>query len=606
MKRLLLFFASVVAFLSLNAAEPTVVFSENFSAFTEGSESEPGTTDISSGYSSKLSKTLTGWSGKYVYEAGGMLKIGDGGKIVTSRYNLSANSGIMKIALRVRSLDETGMLLKVSIGYSTSKSIIISDNTWQDIEFITAGGSSYSNITIEPSLAFNGMLIDSIAVTKSEDYFPAPVVTQPSKADGKSFTAVWKSVSGAKAYLLDVYTKKSDTEFEYTLKDDTVKTTSKAITGLDESKTYFYRVRATNGTAISDYSDEIQVVKVLSSIDAPVALAGSNITANGFTANWNPVADAYMYAVNVYNKTTLAETGEVNLLEEDFSGVTIGTLTSVEFGSLSGNLDKYTSLPGWYAENPAFAAGYLVLAPFGSGSIVTTPYFDLSSSNGAFSAIINMAEMNYGTTYSGDTVIVSLIDANGSAIEAQEVVMKSGFENYTVNFTKGAANTAVKVTYAGSKKIFIDNFTIKQVLPAGYVLTSLEQTIETEETSANVTTQKAMTEDGSVAYAYTVEAIGQTVSSGEIVDIYSDPSNTIDVKIVSSAGELNSDDASVKAYRSSAKELTVNTVNPCDVQIFDITGKLLNTATLPIGTTTLPLSTNGLVIVKIGNKVVKL
>lgn len=606
MKRLLLFFASVVAFLSLNAAEPTVVFSENFSAFTEGSESEPGTTDISSGYSSKLSKTLTGWSGKYVYEAGGMLKIGDGGKIVTSRYNLSANSGIMKIALRVRSLDETGMLLKVSIGYSTSKSIIISDNTWQDIEFITAGGSSYSNITIEPSLAFNGMLIDSIAVTKSEDYFPAPVVTQPSKADGKSFTAVWKSVSGAKAYLLDVYTKKSDTEFEYTLKDDTVKTTSKAITGLDESKTYFYRVRATNGTAISDYSDEIQVVKVLSSIDAPVALAGSNITANGFTANWNPVADAYMYAVNVYNKTTLAETGEVNLLEEDFSGVTIGTLTSVEFGSLSGNLDKYTSLPGWYAENPAFAAGYLVLAPFGSGSIVTTPYFDLSSSNGAFSAIINMAEMNYGTTYSGDTVVVSLIDANGSAIEAQEVVMKSGFENYTVNFTKGAANTAVKVTYAGSKKIFIDNFTIKQVLPAGYVLTSLEQTIETEETSANVTTQKAMTEDGSVAYAYTVEAIGQTVSSGEIVDIYSDPSNTIDVKIVSSAEELNSDDASVKAYRSSASELTVNTVNPCDVQIFDITGKLLNTATLPIGTTTLPLSTNGLVIVKIGNKVVKL
>ena len=47
----------------------TVVLDENFDSFTEGSEDEPATTDISSYSSGKLSKKLTGWSGSKVYEA---------------------------------------------------------------------------------------------------------------------------------------------------------------------------------------------------------------------------------------------------------------------------------------------------------------------------------------------------------------------------------------------------------------------------------------------------------------------------------------------------------------------------------------------------------
>lgn len=66
MKKAFLILVSVLAaFACVNAAEPTVVFAEGFSAFTEGSEAEPSTTDISTpSYSSKLGKTLTGWSGK--------------------------------------------------------------------------------------------------------------------------------------------------------------------------------------------------------------------------------------------------------------------------------------------------------------------------------------------------------------------------------------------------------------------------------------------------------------------------------------------------------------------------------------------------------------
>ena len=80
-KRLLLsaLFATVFALFSYaqdNNDELTTVFSENFDAFTEGSEDAPGTTDIS-GYTGKLKKTI-GWNGSKVYEAGGKLLIEDG------------------------------------------------------------------------------------------------------------------------------------------------------------------------------------------------------------------------------------------------------------------------------------------------------------------------------------------------------------------------------------------------------------------------------------------------------------------------------------------------------------------------------------------------
>ena len=603
MKKVLLLLIAVVTFLSANAAEPTVILSEDFSAFTEGSENEPASTDISSGYTNKLSANLSGWSGKYIYEAGGMLKIGDGGKLVTARYNMSANKGVVKISLRIRSYNKAGMILKVSLGYTTSKQLMVTSGEWQDIEFVTAGGSSLSSVTLEPSYT-DGMLIDKIAVTTSADFFPAPEPYQPSNANGTSFTASWKSVTGATAYLLDVYSKKSDNEKEYVMKDEKVTTRSKAVSGLDESKTYFFTVRATNGTATSDYSDEIEVVKAISSIDAPAALPATNVTANGFTANWNAVNDAKSYIVNVIKRKKIQADGEYEILSEDFSGINIGTLNSVEFGTLSGDLNKYTKVPDWYAVNPAFASGYLALAPFGtSAASVTTPLLDLSSDNGHFKTIINMAEMNYGTEYEGGKVTVALTDDDDNIIESKEITLEKGFKDYVIEFSKGTMPAAVMVSYTGSQKIFIDSFIIKQNLKAGYILSAFEQTVETSATSADVTVSEPLS--GTVSYAYAVDAVGRTVSSGEIVDIESDSSNIIEVSLSSSI-EKNELAKDFKAYRSSKNELAITVSEPCTVEIFSLSGALLNRTTLNEGFNTISIPTSDIVIAKIGSKAIKL
>ena len=609
MKKAFLILVSVLAaFACVNAAEPTVVFAEGFSAFTEGSEAEPSTTDISTpSYSSKLGKTLTGWSGKYVYEAGGKLKIGDGGNLTTTTYNMSANSGVVKIFCRVRSLSDYGMVLKVSLGYSTSKQLIVEDDKWHDVEFVVAGGSYRSSLKLEPSFTAEGLLIDSLAVTQSTEYFPAPVAIQPNVANGESFVAKWNRVTGATAYLLDVYSKKSETDFDYVLKDEKVTLTSKTVSGLDKNKTYFFRVRATNGTATSDYSDEIEVVKVIDDIAAPVAKPATDVTATGFTANWESVPDAQSYVLNVYKTVTTDKAGDVDIITEDFSGVNVGTLELVEFKTLSGDINEYTHQPGWWVENPAFAAGYLALAPFGSTpASLTTPELDLSHNNGAFKAVINMAERNYTQEYEGGVVTVALVDMEDSVLESKEVTLEKGFKDYTVEFTKGDKNVAVKVTYSNTAdKVFIDSFTVKQNMPAGAEYTVYDKSIdEIEGTSQKVTLEEPMA-DGKVAYSYDVQAMGRTVENGEIVELYSASSNLIKVSMTTGVDDNVASKATVKAYRA-GDELTVVAGEPVKVTVYNLAGAVVANAVAAEGTTTIKLNTKEVVIVKLGNKAVKL
>ena len=75
------------------------------------------------------------------------------------------------------------------------------------------------------------------------------------------------------------------------------------------------------------------MVEVVTSVDAPKSLAATNITANGFTANWEAVAKAAKYDVMLFKTETMAEATEKKILDEDFSKVTVGELTGmVEYG----------------------------------------------------------------------------------------------------------------------------------------------------------------------------------------------------------------------------------------------------------------------------------
>lgn len=510
----------------MSAAKPTVILNEDFAAFTEGSENAPAKTDIG-GYSGKLAQTLKGWSGKNVFEAGGKLKVGDGGYLQTARKDMSANGGIVKVNARVRLISDNMGALKLMIGFADMQQFFLNDKAWHEVSFVATGGSTSSSVRIEPFLTLGGILIDNVKVETSPDFFPAPKALQPGTATGTSFVAVWKRIKTATHYLLDVYSKKGS-ELEYVLHDEQVKTTEKEVENLDPAKTYFFRVRATNGIATSDYSNEIQVVKVIESLAAPVATEASGVGPQAFTANWSAVDDAKAYQVNVYKKKATATAGPLVMLSENFDKITKGDLKYCEFGRPEEYLDEYTQLPGWYGKSHIFAKGYLGLYPFGDPSTVTTPMLNLSNDGGKLQVKAKLASYMYGQPQATDKLNVMLVDAKGNVLEDKSIEVAGDFKEYTIDFTKGTDNCGVRFSYNGSNKLFIDEMEIVQNVPAGYIVVEKLKQVETEGTSLAIEVDEPMSD--MVTYAYTVQAIATTVDQGEIVDIFSPESNMIDVQ----------------------------------------------------------------------------
>lgn len=547
----------------------TVILDEKFDAFTEGSETEPGTTDISSYSSGRLSKLLSGWSGRKVYEAGGMLKVDNSGQLQTARYDLSANDGVVKITMRVKSLADYGTAVSCQVGYNTAEQIMLPDGDWHTVSLILEKGTSSSYVRLSPYMVLEGFLIDELKIETGESLVKAPEAALPSQADGQSFTASWSRVASASDYLLDVYTRQADGTPDYLLQDQAVSATRYQVTGLTEGATYYYTVRArkANG-AVSDYSNEVQVVKVLTELAAPVATDPTDLSATGFTAHWQPVADATGYIVTLQQTETLTEARDADVLSEDFAKVTIGSLSSVEFGKTQEYLDAYTAQPGWFAVWPAYAKGYLALSPFGgeAGSL-TTPSVDLSAAQGVFKLRVNMAEQAYGADYSGAKVTVTVYNGEEQA-EQQTVTLDKGFKDYELSFTKGSADTYVELSYSGDKKLFIDDLAISQSLQAGDQLTTLVEKRETADTQASFTLSNAT--DG-LTYAYTVQAEGQTVSDGEVVSIVSAASNRISFSLPTTGIQAVDGDAAFSATVEGG-QLVVNLPADAPVRVYNAQG----------------------------------
>lgn len=510
-----------------------VIIDQKFDDFTEGSEATPATTDIT-GYSGKLYKTI-GWNGKSVYEAGGMLFVKDGGYLLTERFTKLTSTSTVKVTFDMKSPASYGGAVTVNFNYAYSgdQTIMVEDNQWHTVSVIINNASSTKQVKFTPFLAAEGLLIDNVKV-EAGAFLQAPEAKQPKKASKTEFTAEWGKVTGATAYLLDVYTKSGDAK-SYLFKDSTVTTTSQAVTSLDAAKTYYYVVRAKADTVVSEYSNEIEVVEVFDKVDAPVATEATNVSASGFTANWNAAENATKYEVYVNRVEVLSADKEVNVLAEDFSKVTEGTLSSPEFVS-SRSLDKYTNLPGWSNNYTAcIANGYMGIAPLGSSGYITTPTIDLSQNGGAFCVKMKMAEYNYGKLSGGTKFELRLY--NGETLKETKTVTIENDESkvYTFDFTSGGtADSYLEFYYKNSdstainkNKLLIDDITVSQQLKKGDKLVS----VAAQKEVGNTTSEKFDLElSNDVSYTYCVIAYAPAVVDGELDYVSSEVSNVITVK----------------------------------------------------------------------------
>ena len=565
----------------------TVVIDENFDSFTEGSEDAPATTDIG-GYSGKLYKL--GWSGSSskVYEAGGKLKVAGSGALETGNLKKAVSTQVLKITARVRAAADYGEAITFAVGYSFKNQVVFNDNKWHDVTLYVGSVSSSSRLKITPLL--EGFFIDEIKAVTSPTIVAVPVPELPSQADGVSFTAKWAHDRTNKDYLLDVYSKADNGSKEYVLKDEVVKvvsayasTVEKKVEGLDASKTYYYTVRGRNKNGnVSDYSDEIEVIRVLKSIDAPKAIAATGVTATSFRANWEAVAEAKRYAVNLTKTKTLQAATTVKVLDDDFAKVTMGSLEKVEFGLLS-DFDSYTKTPGWSAVDFALASGYMVLSPYSKTSSLTTPKLDLTADNGACTVNFNMAEGAYGQYTSGSKVTVSLYDTDPNV---------DGFEG-----------TPLESKTVTTNKIFFDAINVEQKMPAGAKVTTAISVNETEDTYYDFTIDSP--EDNTV-YSYTVNAIGLTVVDGELADLYSNESNKIEVSLSGSVGIDNVDNQGDVVVKADNGTISVSLATAGRIAVYDLTGRLIAQTYGKAGANTLSVAQRQVVVVRAANKSFKL
>lgn len=595
----------------------TVIIDENFNTFTEGSEDAPATTDIG-GYSGKLKKHGWGGSSSKVYEAGGKLKVGGSGTLETPKLNGAVSTQVIKITARLRAAADYGEAITFSVGYSFNKQVVLTDNQWHDVTIYAGSASSYSTIKIKP--LFEGFFIDEIKAVTSPTIVAVPEPQLPSQADGVSFTAKWTHDRTNTDYLLDVYSKADNGSKEYVLKDEVVKPltqyvsdVTKKVEGLDASKTYYYTVRGRNkNDIVSDYSNEIQVIRVLKSIDAPKAIAATGVTATSFRANWEAVAEAKRYAVNLSKTTTLQAETTVKVLDENFDKVNKGSLESVEFGSIS-EFDTYTKAPGWHAVLFALASGHMVLSPYSTAASLTTPKLDLTADNGACTVNFNMAEGAYGHYTSGSKVTVSLYDTNpnvdgfeGTPLESKTVTTNKGFADYKVEFTKGSATSYIMFSYDNggtTNKIFFDAINVEQKMPAGAKVTTAISVNETEDTHYDFTIDSP--EDNTV-YSYTVNAIGQTVVDGELADLYSNESNKIEVSLSGSVGIDNVDNQGDVVVKADNGTISVSLATAGRIAVYDLTGRLIAQTYGKAGANTLSVAQRQVVVVRAANKSFKL
>ena len=341
--------------------------------------------------------------------------------------------------------------------------------------------------------------------------------------------------------------------------------------------------------------DDIEIVNHY--IPAPTLLPETNITSNGFTANWNATEGVDEYYLHLYAKHTAQYDETYFFTDYDFSNI-ISDGTTIDPEVPEEISYEYES---WFVFLPIFANNIIgVSGEFNKDELygyLSSPLYNLSYNNGSFNISLSLK----GNT--DDYIVVNLIDSEGYIAYEQAISLPDAeWNDFSFPMQKGDEESNIEIVYYGSGYLFIDNLKIYQELPTGARVTTPILQKLCYETSVDISVQEHYKYDELYYQIYSIKNVYDKDNETIINAMYSDMTEPRFVTLNTENVEDLEAQSSAYAY---FKQGQLNIFNPENemVTIYNTNGVCVYSA-ITNGSIDLDLS-QGLYVVKIGNKVIK-
>ncbi|MCM1032544.1 MAG: M6 family metalloprotease domain-containing protein [Odoribacter sp.] len=292
-------------------------------------------------------------------------------------------------------------------------------------------------------------------------------VAKAAAATGNGFTLSWNAVDKATSYIVNVYTKDNNGNHIAAsgYSDLTVEGITLTVTRLQPETRYYATVAAARGKNLSETSDEVDITTTEATFDmfVPVATAATDITANSFTANWQPVNGANDYLLTVIGNE---ESDPVKTVI-DFGS---GSKLSIPEGWTASTTDIYGAQSTGYYGSAAPALkltknGHYLQSPVFDNDIVSISFWVRFAGQGNTQNYYEV--MTAGTDGTWETIYSNNPDTKASVISVPESAIPAGARQVKVVFNKsGNGNLALDdltITTGGSKATILAGYDHRSV-----------------------------------------------------------------------------------------------------------------------------------------------
>lgn len=459
------------------------VLSEDFSKWTAGAENAPDAADIAED-SISLQQYMNmqgGWTGLYAYQAGGTVYFGSDavhgpGYLKTPSIDLRGSQGVYRIKMRARTADANHVeqMLQIFSLDEGASSIINAQampfgQDWTDLEWLLSGGAEKTSILLYGNSG--NIYVDDLTIEKVTYPLNTPKITQVTLEDANVVKVKLQPVEGATSYYL--YAQDSDADNKV-VAQTTVTAAEAVLNFLPEDGTYYKIYAVAKGSEGDSYAASWWGKLAPEAVGEPVALAATNITDNGFTANWERGVNAAKTILAVTQKHVATVDNEPFVIfDDDFSSLSDATEENPVTVAQMGYCDKYFKRSGWYGDVVAGFGGMIAItnsyASYGLVGSITSPAMNYGIGGGKISVSAKVQ------SYVDDAVLsVAFMDGNAKVGE-QTVDVGTQGSTFSIDLNGGKEGyklcISIKDAAESGDFIFIDDLKISGTMNKGESIT---------------------------------------------------------------------------------------------------------------------------------------